>query len=241
MSGIIAYFRVSTKRQGASGLGLESQAAAVEAYAEQTGKRIVARYTEVESGRKSNRPELQRAVGHARRSKATLVVAKLDRLARNARFLLTVVESGADVVFCDLPHVPPGPAGKLILTNMAAIAEWEAGVIAQRTREALRAAKARGVALGSARPGHWNGKEDARLAGLAKARSASAEARSERALEAYDDVSSRMLELRRKGTSLRSIASFLNAAGHTTRRGREWNPVQVARVLNRVRDNRIVK
>jgi DNA invertase Pin-like site-specific DNA recombinase len=233
MAGIVAYFRVSTKKQGESGLGLEGQQAAVEAHATQAGAPIIARYTEVETGKRADRPELVRALAHARRARAALVVAKLDRLARNARFLLAIVESGADVVFCDFPAIPPGPTGKFILTQMAAVAELEAGLISQRTKAALAAARARGALLGSARPGHWEGREEARLAGLAKARVAAAEAMRENAAAAYADLAPTVAELRGKGFSLQDIADELNAQGHTTRRGKPWNPVQVGRVLER--------
>ncbi len=228
MAGIVAYFRVSTKRQGVSGLGLEGQAAAVEAYAKQTGKPIVARYTEVESGRKSDRPELARALAHAKRSKGTLTVAKLDRLARDVEFLARVMNSEADFVACDNPA-----ANRMMLHILAAVAEGEAKAISDRTKAALAAAKARGVKLGSARPGHWDGREKARLEGLAKARTAAAVDRTERATEAYADLCPSMIDMRAKGMTLAAIAEHLNSEGHTTRRGKPWNPVQVSRVLER--------
>jgi DNA invertase Pin-like site-specific DNA recombinase len=228
MAGIIAYFRVSTKRQGESGLGLEGQAAAVEAFAKQTGKPIVARYVEVESGRKSDRPELARALAHARRNKGTLAVAKLDRLARDVEFLARVMNADADFVACDNPA-----ANRLTLHILAAVAEAEAKAISERTIAALAAAKRRGAKLGSARPGHWEGREQARLDGLAKARVVAASVRSERAEEAYADLCPAMAEMRANGKSLAAIAEQLNLEGHTTRRGRPWNPMQVARVLAR--------
>jgi DNA invertase Pin-like site-specific DNA recombinase len=228
MAGIIAYFRVSTKRQGASGLGLEGQAAAVDAYAKHNGRPIVARYTEVESGRNAARPELAKALAHARRSKATLCVAKLDRLARDVEFLAKVMNSEADFVACDNPA-----ANRLTLHILSAVAEAEARAISDRTKSALQAAKARGVKLGSARPGHWEGREDARLAGLEKARIVSAATITERAEQAYADLQPMMAELRANGMTLAEIANELNAQGHTTRRGKPWNAVQVMRVLDR--------
>jgi DNA invertase Pin-like site-specific DNA recombinase len=225
-AGIVAYYRVSTKQQGESGLGLEGQAAAVEGFARQAGKPIIARYLEVESGRRSDRPELARALAHARRSKATLVVAKLDRLARNVAFLSSLMESKVEFVACDNPH-----ANKLTIHLLAAVAEHEAEMISQRTKAALAAAKARGVALGSARPGHWDGNEQARLAGLEKGRAVSAAVRSQRAREAYADLQPIMAELRAGGASLQAIADKLNSDGHTTRRGNQWTSMQVARVL----------
>src|SRR6516162_1652894 len=160
MAGIVAYFRVSTKKQGESGLGLEGQAAAVETFGRQAGKPIIARYVEVESGKRSDRPELARALAHARRGKATLCVAKLDRLARNVEFLARVMNSGCEFTAADMPA-----ANRFILHVMAAVAEHEAAAISARTKAALAAAKAEGTLLGSARPGHWDGREDARLAG----------------------------------------------------------------------------
>ena len=152
---IVAYYRVSTKRQGESGLGLEGQQVAVAAFAKQHGASIIASYIEVESGKRSDRPVLAQALGHARLAKATLVVAKLDRLARNVAFLSALMESGVDFVACDNEH-----ANRLTIHILAAVAEAEAKAISERTKTALAAAKRRGVKLGSARPGHWKGREE---------------------------------------------------------------------------------
>jgi DNA invertase Pin-like site-specific DNA recombinase len=228
MADIIAYYRVSTKQQGDSGLGLDAQKTAVECYAKNVGARILASYREVESGKLAERPELARALAHARRSKATLVVAKLDRLARNVAFLSALMRSGVDFVCCDNPH-----ANKLTIHILAAVAEDEAERISARTKAALQAAKARGVKLGSARPDHWKGREKARLVGLARGRVVSAKVLSKAAADAYADLAPVMKEWRAEGITLEAIAERLNAEGHTTRRGRRWNPVQVARVLNR--------
>ena len=157
---IVSYIRVSTKAQGNSGLGLEAQRSAVGAFADSRGANIQAEYREVETGKKKDRPELTKALAHCRRSKATLVVAKLDRLARNVAFTSALMESDVDFVACDNPH-----ANRLTIHILAAVAEAEAVAISERTKAALAAAKARGVKLGSARPGHWNGREDRRLAG----------------------------------------------------------------------------
>jgi len=228
MGDLIGYYRVSTKQQGESGLGLEGQQAAVEAHARQTGARIKAFYIEVESGKRADRPELARALAHAKRSKATLCVAKLDRLARNVEFLAKVMNSGAEFVACDNPA-----ANRLTLHILAAVAEAEAKAISDRTKAALAAAKARGTLLGSQRPGHWEGREDVRLAGLEKGRQASAAVRREKAAEAYEDLVPTMRQLRDAGQSLAAIAERLNADGQTTRRGRPWNGSQVLRVLGR--------
>src|SRR6185437_1021890 len=143
-----------TKRQEESGLGLEGQKAAVEGFAQANRGVIVASYVEVESGRKADRP--------------TLALAKLDRLARNVAFLSAIMDSGVDFVACDNPH-----ANKLTIHILAAVAEDEADRISQRTKAALAAAKARGVLLGSARPGHWKGREEARRLGAAQGSRAS--------------------------------------------------------------------
>lgn len=226
MNRIIAYYRVSTKQQGESGLGLEAQKFAVNAYAQSSGNRIVASYREVETGKLADRPELSKALAHARRAKATLVVAKLDRLARNVAFLSTLMRAGVEFVACDNPN-----ANRLTIHILAAVAEDEAERISARTKAALAAAKARGTALGSARPGHWNGREQNRIDGLAKARIAAAKVHQRAAIDAYADLVPLMRAMRIEGESLAGIAGKLNAEGHTTRRNCAWNAVQVARVL----------
>lgn len=233
MADIIAYYRVSTAKQGQSGLGLEGQKTALEAYAKQTGGRIVASYREVESGKLAERPELAKALAHAKRSKATLVVAKLDRLARNVAFLSALMRAGVDFIACDNPH-----ANKLTIHILAAVAEDEAERISARTKAALAAAKARGAKLGSARPGHWEGRENARLTGLVRARAASVKAITEAAADAYADLVPAMVVMRSEGMTLAGIAEKLTAQGHTTRRGKPWNTVQVARVLKRAELNK---
>src|SRR6195952_1635150 len=150
----VSYFRVSTDQQGKSGLGLEAQRQSVAAYVAGQGGFVVADFQEVESGKVNSRPALALALAACRAHKATLVMANLDRLSRNVRFLLSIVEGTGDggVVFCDLPTVPAGPVGKFLLTQMAAVAELEAGLISQRTRAALAVAKGRGFRLGNPSP-----------------------------------------------------------------------------------------
>jgi DNA invertase Pin-like site-specific DNA recombinase len=228
MKQVIGYLRVSTKGQGESGLGLESQKTAIDGYVSQAGMNVLTCYTEVESGKLADRPELAKALAHARRSKATLVVAKLDRLARNVAFLSAMMDSTVPFVACDQPH-----ANRLTLHILAAVAEAEAKAISDRTKAALAAAKARGQKLGSARPGHWKGREAARLAGLEKARDVAAKVNRARAVEVYSDLLPSIASMRGEGLSLRAIADRLNQEGHTTRRGRPWNPVQVSNVLER--------
>ncbi|MCE9533798.1 MAG: recombinase family protein [Planctomycetes bacterium] len=225
---IIGYLRVSTKRQGASGLGLEGQRMAVETYARTIGAKVGAWYTEVESGKKSDRPELARAVGHAKRSKVTLCVAKLDRLARDMEFTAKLMNSTVEFVACDNPT-----ANRLTLHILAAVAENDARNISERTKAALAAAKARGTKLGSARDGHWAGREDTRLAGARRGAVAAAAARSHLADEAYVDLLPFLKKMRADGLSLREMAEKLNEAGHKTRRGKQWNAMQVSRVLAR--------
>ncbi|MCA9122913.1 MAG: recombinase family protein [Planctomycetaceae bacterium] len=228
MTRIIAYYRVSTKKQGKSGLGLEGQKAAVADYVRQQAGNLISEYLEVETGKSKDRPELLKAIAHAKRSKAKLVVAKLDRLARNVAFTSALMESNVDFVACDNPH-----ANKFTIHILAAVAEHEAEQISQRTKVALAAAKARGVKLGSARPGHWEGKEGTRQAGLKKARKAAAQAHSEAFNEGYADLFPIVKALHEAGSSLQAIADELNEQGHTTRTGKPWNRMQVSRVLQR--------
>ncbi len=141
----VSYIRVSTKKQGQSGLGLEAQQATVSSYV--GPNQPIAEYIEVESGRINDRPQLRLALDHCRRTGSSLIIARLDRLSRNARFLLELLDAGVPLVFCDLPQLS-GPQGRFMLTSMAAVAELESGLISDRTRKALAAAKARGVRLG---------------------------------------------------------------------------------------------
>jgi DNA invertase Pin-like site-specific DNA recombinase len=221
----VAYYRVSTQQQGRSGLGLEAQRAAVADLIAARGGRLAAEFEEVESGRRSDRPALARALAACRAHRAALVIAKLDRLARNARFLLSIVEGTgeAGVVFCDLPTVPPGPVGKFLVTQMAAVAELEAGLISQRTKAALAAAKARGVRLGNPnlQPG------TAELAALAAA------AKAQQARHRATDLVPIVAEIRAAGVaSYGGIARALTARGVPTLSGRgRWDPSTVRRLV----------
>ena len=143
MGFLIAYYRVSTRKQGESGLGLEAQINCVQCYALAGNHKIIASYQEIETGKKADRPELAKAIMHAKRAKATLIIAKLDRLARNVHFLSGLMESKVDFVCCDNPH-----ANRLTLHILAAVAEDEARAISERTKSALAAYKARGGVLG---------------------------------------------------------------------------------------------
>ena len=225
MQTFIAYFRVSTERQGRSGLGLEAQREAAQRHVQREGGQILAEFIEVESGTLDRRPTLEKALQAARAHGSTLIVAKLDRLARSARFLLSVVEGAGEggVVFCDLPTIPAGPVGKFILTQMAAVAELEAGLISQRTKAALQAAKARGVKLGN--PALRAGDPASALKASQKAQEA--------ALERAASIKPYVEQARAAGaTSLAQIARALEARGIRTPRGKaNWSPAQVARLI----------
>ena len=221
----VSYLRVSTDGQGRSGLGLEAQRQAVVAYVAQASGEMVAEFREVESGKRADRPQLAAALASCRTRRAVLVIAKLDRLARNARFLLSVVEGSgeAGVVFCDLPTVPAGPVGKFLLTQMAAVAELEAGLISQRTRAALAVAKARGVRLGNPFPTPATS-EMAAVARQARSRQVAARAA---------DVLAVVRQVQAEGaSSLRAIATALHEQGIRTPAGKEqWSAAQVRRLL----------
>src|SRR4051812_30379048 len=144
----VAYYRVSTAKQGASGLGLEAQREAVAGYLNGGDWQLAAEFTEVESGRKNDRPELAKALAMCRRIGATLIIAKLDRLARNVAFVSNLMESGVEFTAVDFPT-----ANRLTIHILAAVAEHEAAMTSTRTKAALAAAKARGVKLGGDRHG----------------------------------------------------------------------------------------
>lgn len=230
---IIAYYRVSTKRQGESGLGLEGQVAAAEAYARQVGGTIIAAYKEVESGKRSDRAELRKALAHAKRCGAVLVVAKLDRLSRNVAFLASILEAGTDFIACDNPK-----ANRLTLHILAAVAEAELAAISDRTKAALAAYKRRGNKLGAARDDYmekaWKGDEAARLKSLGKATKVAAKANKQLANDAYGDLADNLRTWKKEGKSLRDMAALLTELHHTTRRGKPWNAMQVSRVLVRL-------
>jgi len=217
----IAYLRVSTGRQGRSGLGLAAQRKAVMDFINGGRKNLIAEYVEVESGkRRKARPKLEAALGECRRTGATLVVAKLDRLTRNTAFLLGIAESGIDVVFCDLPQLPPGPMGRFLVTLLAAVAEFEGAIISERTRLALKAAKARGTRLGAPDP-------------VAAVPKAAAVVRRE-ANEFAGKTITVIREIQAAGvTTLTGLATALTARGIKTRRGGDWYPTTVRNLLRR--------
>ena len=183
--------------------------------------RIIAEFTEIESGRLSARPQLDAALAATRARRVPVVVAKVDRLTRSVAFLSRLLEVGVDVRFADLPLIQ-GATGKFLLQQMAAVAELEAGMISARTKAALAAAKRRGVKLG--------GDRGARL--TAKARAAGRAALQERARNRAADLTSTIKELQAAGRqSLRAIAAGLEERGIPAARGGKWSAVQVARLL----------
>lgn len=215
----VAYYRVSTDKQGRSGLGLDAQRETVRRFMGEDYP-PVREFTEVESGKLSSRPELAKALAAARLLRLPLVVAKVDRLARNVAFLETILASGVEVVFCDIPQVQ-GAMGRFILQQMAAVAQLEAGLISERTKVALKAAKERGKVLG----GFRGVKVDPELGRAAKTAKAS-------------DFASQLAPIARElqvgGASLRTIAAELTARGIPTPRGGEWSAIQVKRILERM-------
>ncbi len=220
---IISYLRVSTARQGASGLGLEAQRAAVAGFTAAGGHALVAEFVEIESGSKSSRPQLAAALATCRLHRATLVIAKLDRLARNVAFIANLMDGGVEFVACDLPH-----ANRLTLHLLAAIAEHEREMISQRTKAALQAVKARGVRLGNP-----NGAA-ALLSGCRAAAGASVAARRARAAQHAAAVAPTLIELSKRGLSCSEAARVMNARGVPSPAGGTWYAEQVRRSMQRL-------
>lgn len=217
----VAYYRVSTRRQGESGLGLEAQKDAVHRFVGEHD--LVAEVEEVESGGRSDRPALEAALRECRLRAATLLIAKLDRLSRSVAFISRLQEQGVDFVACDNPH-----ANTFTVQIMAAMAEFERKLISERTKVALAAAKARGVKLGGRRGEHRI--EDHGAAG----RRCSAKVRSKRAeMRAHDHLDV-VQAIRAEGaSSLRAIATGLNERAVPAPKGGSWSASQVRRVLAR--------
>lgn len=207
----VAYYRVSTDRQGQSGLGLEAQQAAVKQYADS----IIHSFTEIESGKNDDRPQLAAAIALCKSTGAALLIAKIDRLSRQAAFLLTLRDSGVQIVAADMPH-----AGTLEFGIRAVVAQHEREEISRRTRAALQAAKARGVRLGSSNPAIGAAAGNAAIQARAKAFAAT--------------MQPILAQIRAAGcTSLRDIAQALQARGiKTARGGTVWHASQVANLLN---------
>ncbi|MBB6249520.1 recombinase family protein [Nitrospirillum iridis] len=217
MTRYVAYLRVSTARQGASGLGLEAQRMAVGQFIGRLGGKLVAEVQEVESGRKNDRPRLLEALALCRVHGATLLIAKLDRLARNVAFIANLMEAGIEFVACDMPA-----ANRLTIHVLAAVAEHEREMISARTKAALAAAKARGVKLGS--PDNLAN----RLAGSRAGNQKKTNAAQQRAA----DLKPVIQEIDAAGgCSLRQIARALNDRAVRAPRGGSWSATQVRRLL----------
>lgn len=220
---LVSYLRVSTQKQGRSGLGLEAQQAAIATYASQRHGQVLHTFTEIESGKNNERPELAKALHLAKVTGSTLVIAKLDRLSRNAAFLLTLRDSGVRFVAADLPD-----ANELTVGIMALVAQQEREAIRKRTEEALAAAKRRGVKLGNP-----NGAAALRRAGRGNGDSLAAiRSNADRHAENLRSV---ICELRASGVhSLGGLAGELNARGMLTPRGGRWHRSSVRNLLTRL-------
>lgn len=217
MKRFVAYYRVSTAKQGHSGLGLEAQQQAVRQYLNGGAWELVGEFTEIESGKKDDRPQLAAALAACRRFKAILVIAKLDRLARNVAFIANLMETKTEFVAVDLPD-----ANELTIHIMAAMAQHERKMISARTKAALAAAKARGTTLGGFR-------------GVVVNQALGTQTNADRAREwAQGGVGKEVADMKARGWSLWEIAHHLNDLGVKTRRGGDWQATTVKRVLEKV-------
>ncbi|MBA4105670.1 MAG: resolvase [Pirellula sp.] len=208
---VVSYYRVSTARQGQSGLGLDAQRTAIESFCKSNNATTVAEFTEIETGKRNNRPQIAKAIQRCKETGATLVIGKLDRLARNVHFVSGLMESGVSFIAADNPN-----ANRLTVHLLAAIAEHEAHLISKRTKEALAASRARGV-LPRIPTSHE----------AASARAANSTAAAKHA-EAVKPIAKAKRGL---GWSLQQVADFLNGRGHRTRFGKAWSPTAVMRLL----------
>lgn len=233
MCRVIAYYRVSTEAQGRSGLGLDAQRSAVSSLSSSRGCTIIAEFTEVESGKRNDRPQLAAALHHAKVTGGTLMIAKLDRLSRNAAFIAALQDSGSKFIAADMPE-----ANELTVHIMAAVAQAERTAISQRTRDALAAAKARGYRkdgqpFTAGRLGNPNGAEALRKA--VKGNVASVSSIKAKADAFAAPLATVVRRLRTEGhASLPSLAAALNAEGMQTARGGKWHPSIVRNLLLRL-------
>lgn len=225
----VAYLRVSTQKQGFSGLGLEAQKEIIQNFL--YDKNPIAEFLEVESGRKTDkgRPKLKEALEVCRKTGAKLIVAKLDRLARNVAFLSQLLESDVDIVFCDFPA-----ANKMVLHILAAISQYEAELVATRTKQALAAKKARGAVLGN--PDHL-------LDNLDSAIAKSVETNKRKAEENPNNkrAAAMLKVLAKEGRTLQEMADYLNEQGFTTSKGYKFTRSAVLVLLKRNNIERITK
>lgn len=215
----VTYYRVSTQRQGASGLGLEAQRAVVERYLSERAKTAIEEFCEVETGKGANalekRPQLRLALDLCKRTGSTLLIAKLDRLARNVHFVSGLIETGVDFIAADMPN-----ANKVMIQMHAVMSEWERDQISERTRAALAAAKGRGVVLGTTGPQNLRRHTESRKLAAASFR------------ECIRPV---VVGLANQSLSQRSIASHLNALNISAPKGGNWSLRQVQRLLDTLR------
>jgi DNA invertase Pin-like site-specific DNA recombinase len=214
----VAYYRVSTQKQGQSGLGLEAQKASVASYLNGGAWKLIGEFIEVETGKGANaldkRPKLRAALEACRKHGATLIIAKLDRLARNVHFVSGLLETGCDFVAADMPQ-----ANKVMIQMHAVMSEWERDQISSRTKAALAAANARGVKLG--------------IAGKANLKQNIEERKS--AADAFAANLAGVIQgFRASGLSQRAMVGQLNQLGIRTAKGGEWSLVQLQRVIHRV-------
>lgn len=216
----VAYYRVSTAKQGKSGLGLEAQESATTNHLAKVGGQLIGSFKEVESGSKDDRPQLQRALRECRLTGATLLIAKLDRLSRNRTFLMNMQASSIAFVCADMPE-----ANNLTIGLLSCMADYERQLISERTKAALQAAKARGVVLGNPNL------DLVRNTDTTAARAAWVNQASDRNAE-IKEIVQEMQEADSELVSLRQIAAKLNSAGYTTTRGSKFLPTSVSRVLN---------
>lgn len=217
----VAYLRVSTAKQGRSGLGLEAQREAVHRFvSERRGRIIAPEFVEVETGKNNSRPELSKALKRCRATGASLVVAKLDRLSRNAAFLMTLRDSGVAFIAADMPE-----ANTLTVGIMALMAQHEREAISARTKAALAAAKARGTQVGGWRPG---------AAEIALHQQQGVKANQAKADARVADVADDLRSLMADGLSLNAIARRLNELGVTAARGGQWTAMGVKRAIARL-------
>jgi DNA invertase Pin-like site-specific DNA recombinase len=216
----VTYYRVSTARQGRSGLGLDAQRAEVTRYLDAHGGNALATFTEVESGKNNERPQLAAALKRCRQTRATLLVAKLDRLSRNASFLLSLRDAGVRFVAADLPEM-----NETVVGIMAVIAQSERVAISARTKAALAAAKARGVRLGNPHLAAVAPRSAKDALSASRANQAAASARAEELRDVVDEARSQ------GAVTLRQLATHLNGLGITTPRGGTWAAASVARLL----------
>ncbi|MEO6825092.1 MAG: recombinase family protein [Nitrosospira sp.] len=214
----VAYYRVSTQKQGQSGLGLEAQQAAVASYLNGGAWQLIDEFVEVETGKGANaldkRPKLRAALEICRKQGATLIIAKLDRLARNVHFVSGLLETGCDFVAADMPQ-----ANKVMIQMHAVMSEWERDQISVRTKAALTAAKARGVKLGTA--GKNNLKQNIEERKFAADRFAAT-------------LSGLIQSFKVSGLSQRAIVAQLNQIGIRTAKGGDWSLIQLQRMIERI-------